>query len=248
MSVSAQNAVEMSFSSDGIIWSDWEPYENSKTYTLSSGDGVKNIYVRVRDNEGNISVSKLATVTLDQTPPTTVHSIQGSQGAQGYLNSALIQFKATDATSGVSTTYYRVDGGEWSSGSSVLISEGGTHQVEYYSVDVAGNAEEPTQVQVKVYVPSGGLPSYFWAALAVIVGGSLGGFYVWYRGKPARRLKDVEIERTELERLKRQAERDYFDLGKISRETYDSIVRRYKERVAELEKEERVLKKKLGKK
>jgi hypothetical protein len=246
--VRAQNAAEISFSTDGIIWSDWEPYENVKEYTLPEGDGEKTIYVRVRDNEGNLSLPVSVSVMLDQTPPTTTHSIQGTQGEHGYLSSALVQFKAVDATSGVASTYYRVDGGEWKSGDSVLISEPGTHTVEYYSVDLAGNAEEITQLRVRIYVPGAGLPASAWGALAAIAGAALGVAYWWYRGKPVRRLREIELERRELERMKRKADRDYFDLGKISRETYDSIILRYKERMSELEREARVLKQKLKRK
>ena len=248
LSISAQNAVEMSFSTDGIIWSDWEPYENVKSYSLPAGDGEKTIYVRVRDNEGNLSMIKAVSVTLDQTPPTTTYSLQGTPSVKGYLNSVFIQFKSTDATSGVATIYYRVDGEEWKSGTSVLISEPGTHTVEYYSVDKAGNAEEVSQIEVKVCSPAAGLPGYFWAGLAVVIAAGGVGAYLWYRGKPARRLREIETERAELERMKRKADRDYFDLGRISRETYDSMVRQYKERLAELEREERLLKKKLKQK
>jgi hypothetical protein len=141
-----------------------------------------------------------------------------------------------------------VDGGEWKSGDSVLISEPGTHTVEYYSVDLAGNAEEITQLRVRIYVPGAGLPASAWGALAAIAGAALGVAYWWYRGKPVRRLREIELERRELERMKRKADRDYFDLGKISRETYDSIILRYKERMSELEREARVLKQKLKRK
>jgi hypothetical protein len=248
LSLSVQNTVEVSFSTDGIIWSDWELYENVKSYTLPTGDGEKTVYVRARDNQGNVSVPVSVSVTLDQTPTTTTHSLQGTPGPQGYISSVLIQFKAMDATSGVAATYYRVNGGEWKTGDSVLISESGMHVVEYYSVDLAGNAEEITQIRVQVYVPvEVEVPLYVWTALVAIAAVGLSVTYAWHRGKPARRLREIGAERRELERIKRKAERDYFELGRASRETYDSLIRRYKERMAELEREERLLKRKLKK-
>ncbi|MEM4261095.1 MAG: hypothetical protein QXG00_07675, partial [Candidatus Woesearchaeota archaeon] len=48
---------EMRFSNDGSIWSDWEEYKDSKVWLLDSGSGIKNVYVEVKDNAGNISGS-----------------------------------------------------------------------------------------------------------------------------------------------------------------------------------------------
>jgi hypothetical protein len=246
LQISAQRVAEISFSSDGIIWSEWEPFGPAKTYELSPGDGEKSIYVRVRDNEGRVSLSKRVSVILDGTPPSTTHAVQGSLTPWGYEGTAVIQLTAVDVTSGIARTHYRIDGGEWKTGDTVLVSEMGLHEVEYYSVDLAGNEEQKKLVRVEIYVPEA-LPAYLWAALAIVLGGGIGGFYVWHRGKPARRLREIGAERRELERMKRKTERDYFELGRTSRETYDSFIRRYKERMAELEREERLLRRKMKK-
>ena len=40
---------------DNRIWSEWEPYNRTKAWTLSEGAGTKNVLVQVKDNAGNIS-------------------------------------------------------------------------------------------------------------------------------------------------------------------------------------------------
>lgn len=62
---------KMAFSSDGIIWSEWEPYRNTKSYSLSSGDGLKTIYFKVRDYVGNIALPVQDSIILNTTQITT---------------------------------------------------------------------------------------------------------------------------------------------------------------------------------
>ncbi len=60
---------QMTFSNDGINWSSWENYSDLKLYTLPSGDGVKVIYFKVKDNAGNIADPISATILLNTTSP-----------------------------------------------------------------------------------------------------------------------------------------------------------------------------------
>jgi hypothetical protein len=66
---SGSRVEKMSFSSDGISWSAWEDYFVTKSYTLSSGDGRKTIYFRVKDNVGNIGGPVSEMITLDTSEP-----------------------------------------------------------------------------------------------------------------------------------------------------------------------------------
>lgn len=45
----------------------WETYASSKSVTLTSGDGLKTVYFKVRDDVGNESASASAQITLDST-------------------------------------------------------------------------------------------------------------------------------------------------------------------------------------
>jgi hypothetical protein len=47
----------------------WETFATTKSVTLTSGDGLKTVYVKVRDDVGNESVVASDTITLDTTVP-----------------------------------------------------------------------------------------------------------------------------------------------------------------------------------
>jgi hypothetical protein len=66
---SGSRVEKMSFSSDGVIWSVWEDYSVTKSYSLNSGDGQKTIYFRVKDHGGNIGGPVFETITLDTYEP-----------------------------------------------------------------------------------------------------------------------------------------------------------------------------------
>ncbi|WP_339321159.1 hypothetical protein [Paenibacillus sp. FSL W8-0194] len=59
-----------------------------------------------------------------------------------------------DATVTFSASYaescYTVDGGEEQAGNSVTLGADGVHTIVYWSVDKAGNAEEPHTITVKI--------------------------------------------------------------------------------------------------
>ncbi|SCX82181.1 S-layer homology domain-containing protein [Alkaliphilus peptidifermentans] len=61
-------AVEIRFSNNNTTWSGWETLIPTKLWTMSDGDGLKTVYVELRDMAGNSSVYE-DTITLDSTPP-----------------------------------------------------------------------------------------------------------------------------------------------------------------------------------
>ena len=64
------NLSQMRFSLDTVSWTAWEAYATSKSYTLPTGDGTKNIYVQYKDTAGNVSNSYRGTIILDTLKPT----------------------------------------------------------------------------------------------------------------------------------------------------------------------------------
>ena len=248
LSITALNAVQMSFSSDGLAWSDWEDFQPTKSFTISPPDGTKNIYVRVRDAAGDIGQSAVASVVLDQTPPVTRHFLSGSQEGGAFRGSVVVTLVAEDSTSGVLGTTYRVDNQDWVVGNTIVIAQDGSHRVEYYSVDQAGNVEASKSFEVVVFTPTALPPvilQYWWAMLAGVVAAVVAFTFVQRRLRVASRLRQIRKEKAELPKLKRQAEIKYFKEGSISRETYDKLIEEYERRRAELEREERLLLEKL---
>ena len=60
---------DMRFSQDNTNWTDWETFDVSRGWTLTSGDGTKTAYVQFRDTLENTSTSFSDTIVLDMTPP-----------------------------------------------------------------------------------------------------------------------------------------------------------------------------------
>jgi hypothetical protein len=57
---------QMQFSNDNSTWSDAESYSTSKDWILTSGDGIKTVYVKFSDIEDNWNVTPYSdTITLD---------------------------------------------------------------------------------------------------------------------------------------------------------------------------------------
>ncbi len=80
---------------------------------------------------------------LDSIPPSTASDAHGT-----YYNSATITLTPSDDLngSGVAATYYNLDGdigGPGTAGTSASVSTYGTHNIEFWSVDHAGNVESP---------------------------------------------------------------------------------------------------------
>jgi len=84
-------------------------------------------------------------VNIDRAAPaTTTHR----NGMNVWLN-------GSDPLSFVSSTMYRIDGGVWKKYTGMITVTGnGTHLLEYYSIDAAGNQEATQTLEVK---PSSGL-------------------------------------------------------------------------------------------
>ena len=93
-----------------------------------------------------------AVFTIDNTPPVTNISLDGTLGRNGwYLDEVLIALLAEDGTSGVSATWYRMNGGNWTLYTvPILVASERNHSFEYYSTDNAGNQETMKTAYVKI--------------------------------------------------------------------------------------------------
>jgi hypothetical protein len=62
----------MQFSVDGATWRDWTAYAPTVLWSFDPPDGPKDLWVRVIDGAGNVSVPAHATIALDTLPPTVI--------------------------------------------------------------------------------------------------------------------------------------------------------------------------------
>jgi hypothetical protein len=116
-----------------------------------SGEGLTNIETRAVDLVGNTSAWRRQTVKIDTTVPVDTTALIP---APGWTNTRTLTFSGTDdpTGSGVATIEYEVDGtpGTVASGGTVLLASDGNHTINHRVVDVAGQASDWVQTQVKI--------------------------------------------------------------------------------------------------
>ena len=87
----------------------------------------------------------------DTTPPMTTATMDPELHIGWYPLGVIVTLNATDNESGVNATYYRIDTGVWHTYTQpFMIEDGGMFLVQFYSIDNAGNAEAPKQVEIKI--------------------------------------------------------------------------------------------------
>jgi len=141
---------KMKFSNDGVSWSSEEDYAASKSWTLTTGEGTKTVYVQYKDNAGNWSVSISDKITLDTIPPTGTVLINDGDG---YTNSTSVTLtlSASDSSSGVGKMRFSNDGVNWSGEENyatsfedwTLTADDGTKTVYVQYKDNVGNWSTP---------------------------------------------------------------------------------------------------------
>ena len=122
----------------------WTAYDGA----VAVADGELTVEYRSTDEAGNAEEAKSSEVKVDTvTPATGATQEKAGDGVEVVLT-------ATDATSGVASTQYRVDGGDWTDYTDpVVVTGAGDHTVRFRSTDVAGNVEEEQSIDVTVDGP-----------------------------------------------------------------------------------------------
>lgn len=134
------------WSVDGGAWATY-----SGAFVLSS-EGVHELRFQSTDRAGNVEALRTVNITVDLTAPSSGLSFSGSIGTGGWYNGTVYAiWNPTDSLSGVQVVRYRLDGGDWVNATDTLmITADGSHTLDYYSVDNAGNAEPLRSVPFKL--------------------------------------------------------------------------------------------------
>lgn len=106
-----------------------------------SGESQHQVSFWSVDTVGNNEIHQTAVAKIDLTGATTQNAVSGPVGNSTYFKGP-VQFSLTgaDNLSGVAATYYRVDGGPTQTYTGPFtVSGDGTHPVDFWSVDNAGN-------------------------------------------------------------------------------------------------------------
>src|SRR5213594_1408933 len=159
------------FRTDGGAWQSY-----TSPFTVSSA-GSHAIDYYSSDSSGNNEALRSVTVKIDSTAPSSSVALAGTQAVDGsYISSVDVTLTSTDATSGIQSSEYRVDGGAWRSYASVFpVSGNGTHTLEYHATDIAGNVETTKSSVVRISGSSFGPPV---TVLQVTGSAGMNGWYV----------------------------------------------------------------------
>ena len=151
--VVSANATDPTSGIDEVTWSytkNGAPGESGSGDSLQLTDeGVYAVAFTATDRAGN-STSAGITASIDKTAPVT-----GDDAPSDWQGAAVtVTLTAEDDLSGVDKTWYKLDAGEWTVGSSVEVPAGvkGEHTILYYSSDKATPANVEATKTAKVYI------------------------------------------------------------------------------------------------
>lgn len=105
---------EMEVRNDAAFSGNWQTYAASLFWSLSAGDGTKTVYVRFRDNSGNVSTTYSDSITLDTVSPSVISSTPaGGEAHQSRGTNITVNFSETmDQNTFTSTgVYLTIKGG-----------------------------------------------------------------------------------------------------------------------------------------
>ncbi|KAA0006814.1 MAG: hypothetical protein FE045_01875 [Thermoplasmata archaeon] len=116
------------------------------------GEGIHDLYFYAEDNVGNKEDVNHIQIKIDETKPSTQCQLSGYKGSDGwYITNVTVTLVATDATSGINKTFYKINNGTWHEYTgSFDITEDGVYTLYYYSTDKAGNEEEQKTKTIKI--------------------------------------------------------------------------------------------------
>ncbi|MEW6407367.1 MAG: chitobiase/beta-hexosaminidase C-terminal domain-containing protein [Patescibacteria group bacterium] len=127
----------------------WETYAISKSFTLSSGDGTKTVYVKFRDQWRAETDTVSDTIILDTTAPTTTAAPSGGT----YKSIKKITLSSTDALLGIDKIYYTIDGLTPTTSSKIYTKPFKITRditIKYFAADISGNREQIKTSKYKI--------------------------------------------------------------------------------------------------
>ena len=173
-----------------LISTEWISKANSKSWNLTTGDGVKTVFVQYKDRTGNPSLVYTRSIILDTTPP-TVTIISPSDGSEVRSSTVLVNWTRSDAGSDIDHSEVSLDGASWDNvGANETktypgLSEWG-HVVEVKAFDKAGNSVVVSSDFTVNLSPLGG-PGYLEeaavVAVAIVAVAGVGVYFFRFRKK-----------------------------------------------------------------
>ncbi|GAA2109825.1 hypothetical protein GCM10009780_64570 [Actinomadura alba] len=126
----------------------WTAYTEPVTV---SGDGSHTVAYRSADKAGNVETARTLAIKIDAIAPLTTAAFAPANDAGWHAGAVPVTLSATDATSGIDATQYKLDGGGWTAYTgSVDVTGDGEHTLLYRSTDKAGNVETEKAATITV--------------------------------------------------------------------------------------------------
>ncbi|TFF95131.1 hypothetical protein EU546_03835, partial [Candidatus Thorarchaeota archaeon] len=146
---SGTESTDLSVIRPSLVVPSWQRYDAPITV---GEEGTIIVYFRAVDLAGNVEETKSLTLDIDKTEPVTTVTLEGeSKSGPWFYTEVNVTLSATDTHSGVTETFYSFDGVSWTSYTGIFnVTDEGTHTLYFYSVDGAGNAEEPKYTEIKI--------------------------------------------------------------------------------------------------
>lgn len=116
-------------------------------------EGEHALTYRASDGAGNSSGIRSLNVKIDTVAPVTTATRGAGFDGETATTSGTIGFAAEDATSGVASTSYRVNNGEWMLGDAAVVTAEGAFTLDFRSTDVAGNVEKAQSITGTIVIP-----------------------------------------------------------------------------------------------
>ncbi|MBU7594576.1 fibronectin type III domain-containing protein [Metabacillus halosaccharovorans] len=110
------------------------------------GEGVHRVSFYSVDKVGNKEEAQTIEVKIDKNAPATTSDVQDIWSKEDVT----VNLTAADEQSGVTKTYYSINGSEYIEGTSFVVETEGLNLVSFYSVDKVGNKEEAQTIEVKI--------------------------------------------------------------------------------------------------
>ncbi|MEA3337049.1 MAG: hypothetical protein U9R25_14150 [Chloroflexota bacterium] len=131
------------------------PAGDQTTSLQAPGQGAYDLYMWLEDRAGNVDFEQAVLLEeglrFDQTPPVTTVSFDAEPSDDGWFREeVIVSLQASDDHAGVRTTFWELNGQAPVASNSLSIQEEGVHTLAVYSIDHAGNIEQPTEHIVKI--------------------------------------------------------------------------------------------------
>lgn len=124
---------------------------NWNTSSIEDGDNYLIKITATDDAENSDYDISDSSFTVDNTPPQTIINISGEKNGDWFISNVSIILNANDNTSGVKLTRYRINENEWQNYTHTFeITDDGTYNITYYSIDNAGNEEDENTASFKI--------------------------------------------------------------------------------------------------